>query len=225
MEARALLTDSIKNRNKTNPEQDWSSRGAPYSKDVGNSPDEECLSVPPAGRSNSVLIETSALEPFASPTVDEYETEKYPVVGSESQIVDKSVIKEGNGENQNKDRNLRAGPPSNVFEKSDEDDADDWLKEETSEIVGSSRTSIPIDNDEDVSFSDLEEDEGDVSTTDKKVTYYSDSSTRDSRDWVQLDRSSADSAKDIKSQQLGSTNNRESKESNDWLDLDDIDVA
>ncbi|KAH1082494.1 hypothetical protein J1N35_022255 [Gossypium stocksii] len=42
-----------------------------------------------------------------------------------------------------------------------EDDADDWLKVETSEAFGRSATTIPLGNDEDVSFSDLEDDDDD----------------------------------------------------------------
>ncbi|KAL9675533.1 hypothetical protein QQ045_003735 [Rhodiola kirilowii] len=80
---------------------------------------------------------------------------------------------------------------------------------------------IPITNDEDVSFSDLEEDDTDIPADTKKATYTSDSSTK-SRDWVQLSRSSSDSAKENKLSDVklaGSPN----KESNDWLNVEDID--
>ena len=86
-------------------------------------------------------------------------------------------------------------------------------------------------NEDDVSFSDLEEDDGDVPTSYKKVQYGSDSSTKESRDWVQLSRSSSDSTKDINAVSVDragfeqvSTHNPETKETNDWLDLDEIDV-
>jgi hypothetical protein len=57
------------------------------------------------------------------------------------------------------------------------------------------------------------------------------SSTKESPDWVQLSRSSADSVKDIKPVSIKnagsekvSARNSENKESSDWLDVDDIDV-
>lgn len=55
----------------------------------------------------------------------------------------------------------------------------------------------------------------------------SDSSTKESRDWVQLSRSSTDSNKDINAVGVDRAvfaNNPEMKESNDWLDVDEIDV-
>ena len=84
-----------------------------------------------------------------------------------------------------------------MLEEKYDDDGDDWLKEESSEIIGTGGTTIPIENEENVSFSDLEEDDGDVPASDKKVTYGSDSSVKESRDWVQLSRTSADATKDI----------------------------
>ncbi|GFY86653.1 BSD domain-containing protein [Actinidia rufa] len=62
--------------------------------------------------------------------------------------------------------------------------------EENSEIISTGGTTIPIENEEDVSFRDLEEDDGDVPTSYKKV----------------------------------SSHTPDMKESNDWLDIDEIDV-
>lgn len=89
------------------------------------------------------------------------ETEKHPILTMEKQVIDKSVIEE---------ELLKPHPsrdqiqPSEVsIEKfDDEDDADDWLKEEDEEETGVPvNTSLPIGNEEDVSFSDLEEDDDD----------------------------------------------------------------
>ena len=230
VKARASLTRELQNRTKTKPEQDWSARVTSDSKDITNSSHEESLYVPSTTKSDSVPSETPILESATSPVAADFETDKHPVLSTEIPIVDKSVIEEG-PVNLYKDQNLHSGPSSNVLEHTDEDDGDDWLKEETSEIVGPSGTTIPIENEEEVSFSDLEEDD-DVPTRYKKATYSSDSSTKDSRDWVQLSRSSPDSAKDINTvtiERIGSeqvsAHNSETKESNDWLDVDDIDVA
>lgn len=149
-----MLTHNIKKPTNANPEEDWSSREASYTKDSTNSQGEEHLSVP---------IETS-VEPVDFPVVTAPETEKHPITSSEIQIVDKSVIEEGNVKQKN-DQNSRSASASSIVENNDEDDADDWLKEESSGIGSSKETPVPIDNDDDVSFSDLEEDEGDDSAS------------------------------------------------------------
>ncbi|PWA61183.1 BSD-like protein [Artemisia annua] len=108
---------------------------------------------------DSVPLEVSAME-TCTPTVStDTETVKHQIHSDEIPIVDKSAIQE---------------EPHDAAKA--EDDTDDWLKEESSEIV-SSRVTIPIGNDED-------------------ATYTSDSSTKESQGWVQLGRSSTDSGKD-----------------------------
>ncbi|KAL8117816.1 uncharacterized protein LOC141723432 [Apium graveolens] len=159
LEARALLTHNVKKQTNANPEQDWSSRGASYTEDSINSQGDEHLSVSSVAELESVPIETSASEPVDFPLVPE--TEKHPITSSEIPIVDKSVIEEGNVKPK-KDQNLHSASGSSIVETNDEDDADDWLKEENSGIGSSKETTVPIDNEEDVSFSDLEEDEADV---------------------------------------------------------------
>ncbi|KAK4393492.1 hypothetical protein Sango_1820000 [Sesamum angolense] len=146
----------------------------------------------------------------------------HPVERNEVQIVDKPVIEE-NDAGQVKDPHSESGP-SNVYEKKDEDDADDWLKEETSEIGGAVGNIIPVENEDDVSFSDLEEDDGDIPTSFRKSNYSSD---KDSRDWVQLGKSPSDNSKNIdaKHSDKENANDNETEGSNDWLDVDDIVVA
>lgn len=155
------MTHNVKKPTNANPEQDWSSRGASYTEDFTNSRGEEHLSMSSVAELESVPIETSACEPVDFPIVTVPETEKHPITSSEMQIVDKSVIEEGNVK-QKKDQNLHSASGSSIVETNDEDDADDWLKEESSGIGSSKETTVPIDNDDDVSFSDLEEDEADV---------------------------------------------------------------
>lgn len=200
MKARSLLTqNNLRNHTSANPEQDYSNRDTPYIEEGVESPAENLPSASSSSQIKSVPSNISALE--SPPLEADIETDKHPVSVNEVQIVDKSVIQEENVI-QNKKQNLQSVSSSKVLGETDEDDADDWLKEETSETVSSSDRNIPIDNDEDVSFSDLE-DEGDVPTSYKK---------KESRDWVQLD---------------GSKQNRhepENKDSNDWLDLDEIEV-
>lgn len=231
VEARAMLSHELKKGNIGNSESDPSASNPVHSKRVTDSPKEQHLSVPPSAQSDLVPPQESTVRSDPRPATADVETEKHPVQSNEVQIIDKPVIEEGPV----KETNYTL-PPSNssskVLDDKYEDDADDWLKEE-SEMDGDGvgGTSIPIENDEDVSFSDLEDDDGEVPSGYKKATSGSDSSAKDSRDWVQLSRSSPDSDKDINSVERRhagsaqvSSRNPETKESNDWLDVDDIDV-
>lgn len=81
--------------------------------------------------------------------------EKQPVISSEIQIVDKSVVAGGLATHKNVEKTQSVS--TSKLDESDEDDCDDWLKEETTESEGVSKTTIPSENEEDVSFSDLED--------------------------------------------------------------------
>ncbi|GLT46825.1 hypothetical protein SLA2020_205550 [Shorea laevis] len=225
VETRALLTQGIQSRSTVNLGQDQS--GSVTSNGTALKPLQESLSMPSA-QFESAPPKISGTEMAPLSTAVEIETEKHPVQTTEMQVVDKSVIEE-QPVSQTKYQHLVAGPPPVVLDEQFDEDGDDWLKEETSEVVGSSNTTIPIGNDEDVSFSDLEDDDGDVPTSFKKVTSGSDSPTKDSPDWVQLGTSSGDSIKDVScvgekgagSEQVSACNS-ETKESNDWLDIEEI---
>ncbi|PSS21214.1 Protein gar2 like [Actinidia chinensis var. chinensis] len=230
VKARALLTQELQNRTKTKPEQDWSGNDTSYLNENANSPDAKGISFPSNVQSESIPLEASTIKLTTSAVDADFETEKHPVQSTEIPFIDKSVVEEGLV-SQGKGKNLHSDLFSKMVDEKHEDDGDDWLKEDSSEIVGTSGTTVPIMNEEDVSFSDLEEDDGDVPTSYKKVTYGSDSSTKESRDWVQLSRSSSDSTKDINAVSVDragfeqvSAHNPETKETNDWLDLDEIDV-
>ncbi|PKA65964.1 hypothetical protein AXF42_Ash010373 [Apostasia shenzhenica] len=128
--------------------------------------------------------------------VADFETEKHPVDTNEIKMVDKSVIKE----------EYREVVPVKV---KDEGDEDDWLADESGDANGSVQNAIPLGNEEDVSFSDLEEDddqrgEGDGAMKAPKST---ESQAKDSKGWVQL-----------------SSTSTQNKDSNDWLNVDEFDV-
>ncbi|XP_076933084.1 uncharacterized protein LOC143598863 [Bidens hawaiensis] len=91
-------------------------------------------------------LETSALPLTTSGVpVATGETEKDSVPTEEIQIVDKSVIQEE--------------PSRSITNAVEDKDEDDWLKEDGSENVNVGATAVHVENDEDVSFSDLEDDE------------------------------------------------------------------
>lgn len=208
-----MLAQESKNRNMPKLEN-MSSKKSFEAEDNVIPHNEEPLSVPFPLHFENEPEKASSLDITAPSTS---EAEKPPVEKNEVQIVDKSVIEKDVCQIQ--DQDLKSGSLNVIGEKDeeDDDDADDWLKEEeTAEIGGAVGKTIPIENEDDVSFSDLEEDDdGDGPTTFRKSNYSSD---KDSRDWVQLGKSSS---KDIDVKH----SDNETKESNDWLDVDDIVVT
>ncbi|KAD4888275.1 hypothetical protein R6Q59_034658 [Mikania micrantha] len=215
VKARASLTHELKAHSSSQiKEEEGSTNNLLYSEHKPESSQEEHSLVP---------LEISTTQSTKSVISTDPETEKHYIPSEdEVQIVDKSVIQE---EPRNKtkaeDQNMSFNNTSSIVVE--DKDEDDWLKEDTSEHIITGTTAIPIEHDEDVSFSDLEEDDdGGAQTNYRKTASGSDSSTKDSRDWVQLgsDSSTVDHAGRVSGAQ-----NSEMKESNDWLDVDDIDVA
>ncbi|EOA13408.1 hypothetical protein CARUB_v10026447mg [Capsella rubella] len=146
-----------------------------------------------SSEANAVIVEPFAV-PELSPveivsTIEssDFETEKHPIESQEIQIVDKSVIEGFEASTASSSRVINV-----QVDDEEEDDADDWLNDEdtssVSAIEGRASTNHPIiEDEEDVSFSDLEEDEGDVKVSYKKVTNScSDSSNKNLPDWIQL---------------------------------------
>ncbi|XP_010028073.2 uncharacterized protein LOC104418424 [Eucalyptus grandis] len=228
LEARAMLMHELQNRGNAKVESGWSGRDSRT--DSVDSSHEEHLSVPSGAQSESAPSQLSVAGATEPAAVAITETEKHPVEVTEIQIIEKPVVEEKTMY-QKEYQHSHSGSSSRVLDEKSEDDADDWLKEEeTLEGADARGTTVHIENDEDVSFSDLEDDDGDMPTTYKKVTYGSDSSTKDSRDWVQLGGSSDDSSKEVnlgdkkgaKSEKV-TDRDLEIKESNDWLNVDDID--
>lgn len=170
VKARAALTHEMKAcSNSQRKEEELSGNIFPYSEHKPASFQQEHSSVPSGSRSESLPLEITTTKST------EAETEKRQIPSEEVRIIDKSVIQE-------ELRNEIKVEDQDIVEDKDEDD---WLKEDSSENVTgtTTMTTIPIENDEDVSFSDLEEDDGDAPANYKNG---SDSSTKDSRDWVQL---------------------------------------
>ncbi|KAI4368668.1 hypothetical protein MLD38_017201 [Melastoma candidum] len=230
MELRAMLMQELRKRDAGKPKSDQCEGGNVV--ESGDSSHKELLMVPPASKSVSEIAQVSPSEMGNSSIATVTETEKYPMQTAEIHVNEKSVDEEKQIDmDRVKYQHPYSGSSSRVVENKFEDDGDDWLKEDTPEITDAKgTTTLNIENDEDVSFSDLEDDDGDIPTTYKKVTYGSDSSTKDSRDWVQLGGSSDDSAKDGNTGDIKGVNTKhaidldtDTKESSDWLELDDID--
>lgn len=108
--------------------------------------------------SESTLPWTFTSEPSVSSMSSNYETEKYQIESSETQFIDKSVIVEKTVI-KNEDRNSTIGSSSKFLVQNYEEESDnDWL-EEDSELGGCNGTILPLENEEDISFSDLEDED------------------------------------------------------------------
>ncbi|XP_030947581.1 uncharacterized protein LOC115971706 [Quercus lobata] len=143
----------------TKEEAGWFSRSTFYSKDRANTLEEDFDPIP--GR-------TFASKHTSSSMATDFETEKYPVESTELQFIDKSVIAEKTViKTGNKDSLV--GPSSKPLVQNFEDDEDEW-PEEGSDFGGYSGTAYCMGNEDDISFSDLEDvDDGHVPIKNKIV--------------------------------------------------------
>ncbi|KAG0468852.1 hypothetical protein HPP92_018180 [Vanilla planifolia] len=159
----------------------------------------------PSGKETSISIPTP---------VADIETEKHLDESTEVKVVDKSVVKE-DPPVQAKGKDLQTNVSS--IER-DEGDEDDWLEDETGEVSVSGVSTIPLGNDDDVSFSDLEEEDDSGGGSESKVMAKSTGiAANESMGWVQLNKNARTAAK---APNFSSSKN----ESSDWLSLDEIDV-
>lgn len=135
----------------------------------------EPLSLPtnPSPKSEPEPVKTIAVETIHSTETSEFETEKH-TIENEIQIVDKPVIEErpAAARHEKAVQSPVTGSSPRVIDvqvDDDDADADDWLKDEDNAGTVSTATKHLVqDEDEDVSFSDLEEDDDDVPVSYKK---------------------------------------------------------
>ncbi|CAA0832832.1 BSD domain-containing protein [Striga hermonthica] len=203
LEARALLGHELKNKN-TMASGSSCGQKSPGPQEIDVSHNEEPLSVPSPVIPENVPNKAANINVGTSAAP---EIVKDPVERNESQTVNKPINREKEAV-QVKEQYIHKSSSSSISIDEDENDADDWLKEETLDAGDPIGKNISIENGDDVSFSDLEDDDGDVPASYRKSNYSSD---KDSRDWVQLGKSSSDK--------------ESTKEPNDWLDVDDIVVS
>ncbi|XP_059631161.1 uncharacterized protein LOC132274032 [Cornus florida] len=151
VEARTMWMQELQKRKKV--ESDWFGRSTSYSKESPQSWQDDFG--PPSSDDTPRNMSHGAFtfEPSTYSATTEFETDKHPVVTSEIQIIDKSVIEE-EPVIKTRVKDFVAGPSLVPAQKYDEDD--DWL-EDNSELDGYSGAAFVGDG-EDVSFSDLEDD-------------------------------------------------------------------
>ncbi|EHA8590671.1 hypothetical protein COCNU_scaffold022069G000040 [Cocos nucifera] len=215
VEARAMLLQDLQNRTKMGSER--SGGGTLYRKEDATSvPIEHNVIAPPKTLYGTGPSKTPSFgEPTSDPFVD-VETEKHPVETTEVKIIDKSVIEE-QLPLQSKTTDLPS-ETSKVSIAKDEEDGDDWLEEDAGEMGSTGGAAIPLGHEEDISFSDLEDDDDRGTLSSSKSLDANSSQTKDSRGWVQLNKGSGGSSKS------GDSTSAQSKESSDWLNVEHIDV-
>ncbi|KAK9678452.1 hypothetical protein RND81_11G212400 [Saponaria officinalis] len=198
MKARAMLTQELQNRGKSRKPDSGTGK---FSVDSSETSHEEQLSVPVVDQSEYVPVEIISHDQAPSVTHD-VEVDKHPVAVAEEPITEKKAIEEVPVKPTVNEKSTPTTSKSVVSsDEKDEDDADEWLKEEDEERPFTG-TSYPLGHDdEDVSFSDLEE-EDDAPASYKKV---------------------GETSSTMKKSSEVSNRTLKNKESNDWLDIEDID--
>ncbi|XP_068313774.1 uncharacterized protein [Pyrus communis] len=154
MEARAKWMQEL--HCQTALEHDQFGRNTSFLKGSSNILDEDCAPVSSCSvYYEDKMLRTYPYESTMSPTA--YETEKHPVESDEVPFIEKSVIEE-KPIIKSEDKNLTVGPSSKMLDTIYEDDDDDDWPGEDSELDGYSGTATHAINEEDISFSDLEDD-------------------------------------------------------------------
>lgn len=224
VQARALLLQDLRSRTKPNTDN-MSSATSLTSVKEGEQHEpavqgEGQVSVMPVSGiiSSESLPSTSpqAEDIFVSIPVVDIETEKYPVESTEAKIIDKSVVIEEDSPVHSESKDLQADVSIVVSKQKDESYEDDWLEDETGEASGSVENAVPLGNDEDVSFSDLEEDDDHgIGVQSKTISESTPTQVKDSRGWVQLNKNPGTPVK--------RTNSTSPQNKDDWLDVDQVD--
>ncbi|KAK4860577.1 hypothetical protein QYF36_026477 [Acer negundo] len=153
VEARAVWMQELQKQ--TKPETDWLGRSTSYMKDSTNVVQED-FDPTSSNFANYDLISprTYTTEPSTSTMMTYYE-EKHPIESTEVQFIDKSVIEE---KPVTEDKHLLIGPSSKIQipDYEEEGDDDDWPEADSE--LGDNETPIYVGNEDDISFSDLEDD-------------------------------------------------------------------
>lgn len=146
-----------------------------------------------------VKTEKHPVQIITSGLVEDFETEKHLVQTDEVKTVDKSVIEEELA-NQSKSKEISSQTSRDSVERYEED-GDEWLEDDTGEASKGGGLTIPLGQEDDVSFSDLEDDDdgGGEAPTDSLKTVSVDSQTKDAASWVQPNKGSGVSMEGDKS--------------------------
>lgn len=154
MEARAMWMQELHKQRK--PESNWFERSTSYMNDHENVLQEDLVPTSSCRTPEIMSPRMYAAEPTTSTMTTDCETEKHPIESTEVQFIDKAVIVEKQVVAE--DKNLLVGRSSKIQIPNYEDDYDDW-PDEDSDLGGQNETAICVGNEDDISFSDLEDDD------------------------------------------------------------------
>ncbi|XP_062231860.1 uncharacterized protein LOC133929205 [Phragmites australis] len=151
LEAREELLQSLQAQNKQGSKVPGeSSENAKFS----SAPAEEKVIQPSGIQDKAGMSEVSSLEEPTSDIMPEIESEKFPVSTTEVEIVDKSVVEELAVRNESK---ISPVESKKIHFETDEDEVDEWPDDDEPEAVGAPSNRTSLEQEEDVSFSDLED--------------------------------------------------------------------
>ncbi|RWW15153.1 hypothetical protein GW17_00021025, partial [Ensete ventricosum] len=167
----------------------------------------------PSDPMEDVETEKYPVQIMASGFVEVVETEKHPVQTTEVKVVDKAVVEE---EPASKSMSSLTSKYSTTPMKYE--DGDEWLEDDSGETSSARGAAIPLGQEEDVSFSDLEDVDDDQGPTQSSKTVSVDSQTTDSTGLVPPNKVSGGSVKGSNS------TSPKSEEYNSWMDIEDFDV-
>ncbi|CAL9202214.1 unnamed protein product [Musa hybrid cultivar] len=221
VEARARLLQDMHSRTKPISERLWIE--ASHSKDdVTTIPIEENVMGPLDTVNVTSAPATLPCEEPASDsmkdieipsyTMEDAETEKHPVQTTEVKVVDKAVVEEGPASKNISSLTSKDATPMKY------EDGDEWLEDDSGETSSARGVAIPLGQEEDVSFSDLEDVDDDQGPTRSSKTVSVDSQTTDSTGLVRPNKVSGGSVKGSNS------TSPKSEEYNNWMDIEDFDV-
>ena len=152
MEARTIWMQELHKQIK--PEFEFPGRSTAYSRGTAQR-DDSASSLLDDAYSDDVTHRTCGYETTYLSILTDNETEKHTVENSETHFIDKSVIAE-NPIIKAENKDLKCGRSSQIIiQDYDDDDDVDWPEEDSD--LG--ETTLPIVNEEDISFSDLEDDD------------------------------------------------------------------
>ncbi|KAG5034029.1 hypothetical protein AAZX31_04G046200 [Glycine max] len=153
MAARAMWMQEL--HKQTKPEFEIFGRSASYSRDKAQH-DDFTPNLLDDAYSDDTPNQTYGYRTTSLSMMSDCETDKHMVESSGMHFTDKSVIEE-NSIIKTENKDLKCGRPSQIIIQ-DYDDDDEW-PEEDSDIGGYGGTTHPMVNEDDISFSDLEDDD------------------------------------------------------------------
>ncbi|KAI3417379.1 BSD domain-containing protein [Psidium guajava] len=158
VEARKMWMQELQKQ--TNTENDWYGRQIYHMKESSDMLLEDLLPGSPSYmHSAAMAYRTNDFEPSKSSISRFSDPEKCPSISSGTNVTCESVAEENAVQSKDTDLLLGGSSKMPVQDFDNGDDDDDWPEEEDSDLLGYNAGVITVGIEEDISFSDLEDDE------------------------------------------------------------------